>query len=340
LSTAETTTAKGKEKAVPWLLQATSTKTNPRRWNQRTEDWNGWPALQAQHESKNSKIISLLRLSRRAQGMRRNRDRVLASTSGTQIEPKQEKWKSSARKRNLGEHDNQKRSSGRCTGWAEKLRWVENLQRKKSGRESEEHRGNKIKTKQNRNMKTKDSTSWIFHWQPTRRTAVKLDRGKNQGASEAKELIPKTKPGRWSLCSQLTSGGRSCAPRKKISLSQVVTESKQKSFSHVAKTETKNRRWLRNSIGGKTSRWCEKENRKHWAREQKHKKKLRFHDSRGHNKMQQRFFYWSSIKIYTITEVTVIPPSFDYWNENEFLVHFYSRKYEIKLKSGKYPHPL
>jgi hypothetical protein len=28
LSTAETTTAKGKEKAVPWLLQATSTKTN------------------------------------------------------------------------------------------------------------------------------------------------------------------------------------------------------------------------------------------------------------------------------------------------------------------------
>jgi hypothetical protein len=39
-------------------------------------------------------------------------------------------------------------------------------------------------------------------------------------------------------------------------------------------------------------------------------------------------------------KVTVIPPSFDYWNENEFLVHFYSRKYEIKLESGNYPHPL
>jgi hypothetical protein len=46
--------------------------------------------------------------------------------------------------------------------------------------------------------------------------------------------------------------------KKKISLSQVVTESKQKSFSHVAKTETKNRRRLRNSIGGKTNRRCEK----------------------------------------------------------------------------------
>jgi hypothetical protein len=49
--------------------------------------------------------------------------------------------------------------------------------------------------------------------------------------------------------------------KKKISLSQVVTESKQKSFSHVAKTETKNRRRLRNSTGGKTSRRCEKGNR-------------------------------------------------------------------------------
>jgi hypothetical protein len=39
---------------------------------------------------------------------------------------------------------------------------------------------------------------------------------------------------------------------------QVVTESKQKSFSHVANTETKNRRRLRNSIGGKTNRRCEK----------------------------------------------------------------------------------
>jgi hypothetical protein len=88
--------------------------------------------------------------------------------------------------------------------------------KKKSGWESEEHRGNKIKTKRNRNMKTKDSTSWIFHWQPTRRTAVKSDRGKNQGGSEAKELIQKDKTCRWYLCSQLTSGGRSCAPRKRI----------------------------------------------------------------------------------------------------------------------------
>jgi hypothetical protein len=49
--------------------------------------------------------------------------------------------------------------------------------------------------------------------------------------------------------------------KKNISLSQVVTESKQKSFSHAAKTETNNRRRLRNSIGGKTNRRCKKGNR-------------------------------------------------------------------------------
>jgi hypothetical protein len=40
------------------------------------------------------------------------------------------------------------------------------------------------------------------------------------------------------------------------------------------------------------------------------------------------------------TEFTVLPPSFDYLNENEFLVQFYSSKYEIKLESGKQSHPL
>jgi hypothetical protein len=38
-------------------------------------------------------------------------------------------------------------------------------------------------------------------------------------------------------------------------------------------------------------------------------------------------------------EVTILPPSFDYWNKNEFLAHFYSKKYEMKLRSGKQPHP-
>jgi hypothetical protein len=51
---------------------------------------------------------------------------------------------------------------------------------------------------------------------------------------------------------------QSTAPRKIFHSAQVVTESKQKSFSHVANTETKNRRRLRNSIGGKTNRRCEK----------------------------------------------------------------------------------
>jgi hypothetical protein len=38
-------------------------------------------------------------------------------------------------------------------------------------------------------------------------------------------------------------------------------------------------------------------------------------------------------------EVTALPPSFDYFNINEFLAHFYSRKYEMILESGKEPHP-
>jgi hypothetical protein len=36
---------------------------------------------------------------------------------------------------------------------------------------------------------------------------------------------------------------------------------------------------------------------------------------------------------------STLPPSFDYWNENEFLARFYSRKYKMKLRSGKEPHP-
>jgi hypothetical protein len=39
-------------------------------------------------------------------------------------------------------------------------------------------------------------------------------------------------------------------------------------------------------------------------------------------------------------EVTALPPSFDLWKKNEFLAHFYSREYEMKLESGKEPHPL
>jgi hypothetical protein len=38
-------------------------------------------------------------------------------------------------------------------------------------------------------------------------------------------------------------------------------------------------------------------------------------------------------------EVTVLTLSFNYWNKNEFLTHFYSKKYKIKLGSGKEPHP-
>jgi hypothetical protein len=38
-------------------------------------------------------------------------------------------------------------------------------------------------------------------------------------------------------------------------------------------------------------------------------------------------------------ETTALPPSFDYWNENKFLTHFYSKKYEMKLGSDKEPHP-
>jgi hypothetical protein len=39
-------------------------------------------------------------------------------------------------------------------------------------------------------------------------------------------------------------------------------------------------------------------------------------------------------------EVTVISPSFDLKTKNEFLIHFYSKKYEMKLVSCEYPHPL
>jgi hypothetical protein len=40
------------------------------------------------------------------------------------------------------------------------------------------------------------------------------------------------------------------------------------------------------------------------------------------------------------TKVTALPPSFD-WNENLVLgtLHFYSRKYEMKLGSGEEPQP-
>jgi hypothetical protein len=38
--------------------------------------------------------------------------------------------------------------------------------------------------------------------------------------------------------------------------------------------------------------------------------------------------------------MTVLPPSFDYLNRNELLTLFYSRKYEIKLKTDKELNPL
>jgi hypothetical protein len=58
-------------------------------------------------------------------------------------------------------------------------------------------------------------------------------------------------------------------------------------------------------------------------------------------RMQHKFFSWNQNKIYIQpTEVTALPSSFNYWNENKFLTHFYSRKYEMKLESGKEPNPL
>jgi hypothetical protein len=34
-------------------------------------------------------------------------------------------------------------------------------------------------------------------------------------------------------------------------------------------------------------------------------------------------------------KVTALPPSFNYYNVNEFLIQLYSRKYKIKLGSDK-----
>jgi hypothetical protein len=57
------------------------------------------------------------------------------------------------------------------------------------------------------------------------------------------------------------------------------------------------------------------------------------------NKIQKIVFSLKLNMIHTTTEVTVLPSSFYYWNGNKFLAHFYCRKYEIKLGSGKESHP-
>jgi hypothetical protein len=54
--------------------------------------------------------------------------------------------------------------------------------------------------------------------------------------------------------------------------------------------------------------------------------------------MQKGFFIELKQNSYT-TDVTVLPPSFNLKLLIEFLTHFYSRKCEMKLGSGKEPHP-
>jgi hypothetical protein len=46
-------------------------------------------------------------------------------------------------------------------------------------------------------------------------------------------------------------------------------------------------------------------------------------------------FLLKSTKIHIFTEVIVLLPSFNYWNENKFLTHYYSRNVKTKLESGK-----
>jgi hypothetical protein len=54
--------------------------------------------------------------------------------------------------------------------------------------------------------------------------------------------------------------------------------------------------------------------------------------------MQKGFFIELKQNSYT-TDVTVLPPSFNLKLLIEFLAHFYSRKCEMKLVSGKELHP-
>jgi hypothetical protein len=51
-------------------------------------------------------------------------------------------------------------------------------------------------------------------------------------------------------------------------------------------------------------------------------------------------FLLKSTKIHIFMEVIVLPPSFNYWNENKFLTHYYSTNVKTKLESGKEPHPI
>jgi hypothetical protein len=61
--------------------------------------------------------------------------------------------------------------------------------------------------------------------------------------------------------------------------------------------------------------------------------------TRHQTKMQDSFSL-NSTKIHIITEVTVLSPSFNEKLKIKFMAHFYSRKYEMKLESGKDPNPL
>jgi hypothetical protein len=46
------------------------------------------------------------------------------------------------------------------------------------------------------------------------------------------------------------------------------------------------------------------------------------------------------MKIYTTTNVTAHPPSFDWKLKIVFLAHFYTRNAKMELGSDKEPHPL
>jgi hypothetical protein len=55
--------------------------------------------------------------------------------------------------------------------------------------------------------------------------------------------------------------------------------------------------------------------------------------------MKNKFFIEEQQNYNRSTEVIVFPLLFDYYNENEFLTHFYIRKYKMKLEIGREPHP-
>jgi hypothetical protein len=72
----------------------------------------------------------------------------------------------------------------------------------------------------------------------------------------------------------------------------------------------------------------------------KHKRKSQIWDQHK-TRCKLEFFIQIQTKFTSeITDVTALPPSFDYWNGNELLTHLYSRKYGMKLGSGKEPHLL